>query len=281
MIEVRNPLWYFCTTMPVRRPRTLLLLLLICIVPGLAPAQLAPEAARFLDHLSQETSAELSRDGMVRRDFDNHRDLRYLPDHPLARRIEQSVQGTRPNIITEAIMYLDNGVTDEEFLGLYNAFRRVSELSYLMYFNPEKGKPNELFYESYRVPDPETNRPLPDPVASEIPESDSFYVGQEIPPFGYIVSEYAFLAQDNAFLFSGRNLDRFYYRDVPVLGPENMFTHVLVVRWDESVVAYGVGGARVFTLFGILSGRIETPFSARTTAMFDWFNENYLKPLRR
>lgn len=260
--------------------RNLVIALVVSALPGLAFAQLAPEAAEFLDHLSGETISDLAREGMVRRDFDNHRDLQYLPEHPLASRIELSVGSVRPNVVTEAIMYLDHGVTDEDFVGLYNAFRRVSDLSYLMYFNPEKGKPNELFYESYRVPGPDTDQRLPDPVVSTIPERDAFYVGQEIPPFGYIVSEYEFRSQENAFLFSARNLDRFYYRGVPVLGPENMITHVLLIRAEEYVIAYGVGGARVFTLLGILSGRIETPFEARTTALFDWFNDNHLQPLR-
>lgn len=260
--------------------RTLLIALFVSALPGLAFAQLAPEAAGFLDYLSGETISDLSREGMVRRDFDNHRDLQYIPDHPLARQIERSVRSVRPNVITEAIMYLDNGITDEGFLELYNAFRRVSELSGMEYYNPDKDRWHVLFDASYHVDGPEGTAPEPDPVVSTIPAEDAIYVGQDIPPFGYVVSEYSFEREGDAFLFSGTNLDRFYYEGVPVLGTENMLTQVLVVREEDYLVAYGVGGARVFTLFGLLSGRIETPFAARTTAMFNWFNENYLVPLR-
>jgi hypothetical protein len=223
---------------------------------------------------------ELTASGKVSRNFDSHRDLRYVPDHPLSKQIEDSVGSVRPKVLSEALMYLDRGVSDAEFRELYNAFRSVSDLSYMEYYNPDKEVWNELFYESYRIPDPETNRPLPDPIVSTIPREDSFYVGQEIPPFGYIVSEYSFEAEGEAFLFSSTNLDRFYYRDVPVLAPENMITHVRVIRGSDYVLAYGVGGARVFTLFGILGDRIETPFAARTSALFDWFYTEQLETLR-
>lgn len=250
-------------------------------LPLTLSAQLAPEAGGFLGDLDGEAREELGRTGRLSRNFDNHRDLRYLPDHRMTRRLERSVRQVRPNVISEAVMYLDRGVSDEEFLSLYNAFRAVSELSYMEYYNPEKEVWNELFYDSYRIPDPGTNRPLPDPIATSIEGEDSFHVGQEIPPFGYIASEYSFESAGDAFLFSSTNVDRFHYRDVPVLGPERMITHVLVIRGDDYVLAYGVGGARVFTLFGILGGQIETPFQARTSALFDWFYQEHLEPLDR
>lgn len=262
-------------------PRALTALIFFTLLSFTLSAELSPEAGRILHGLSREARGELDRTGRLSRNFDNHRDLHYLPDHPLTRALERSVGDVRPNVISEAVMYLDRGVSDEEFLRLYNAFRAVSELSYMEYYNPEKEVWNELFYDSYRIPDPSTNRPLPDPLAGRIAREDSFYVGQEIPPFGYIASEYSFESEGEAFLFSSTNLDRFYYRDVPVLGPEKMITHVLVIRGEEYVLAYGVGGARVFTLFGILGDQIETPFQARTSALFDWFYQQQLEPLSR
>ncbi len=262
--------------------RTLGLVFLLVIGSFAAPvqAQISTAAQAALDELSRDTLQELTASGKVSRNFDNHRDLRYVPDHPLSEQIEDSVGSVRPKVLSEALMYLDRGVSDAEFRELYNAFRSVSELSYMEYYNPEKEGWNELFYESYHIPDPQTNRALPDPIVTSIPREDSFYVGQEIPPFGYIVSEYSFESEGEAFLFSSTNLDRFYYRDVPVLAPENMITHVLVIRGSDYVLAYGVGGARVFTLFGILGDRIETPFAARTSALFDWFYTEQLEPLR-
>lgn len=260
--------------------KAVLLFLLFGLFPLTVQPQLPRAARSVLDTLSRDTLQELTASGKVSRNFDNHRDLRYVPDHPLSEQIEDSVGSVRPKVLSEALMYLDRGVSDAEFRELYNAFRSVSELSYMEYYNPEKEVWNELFYESYHIPDPQTDRALPDPIVTSIPREDSFYVGQEIPPFGYIVSEYSFEAEGEAFLFSSTNLDRFYYRDVPVLAPENMITHVLVIRGSDYVLAYGVGGARVFTLFGILGDRIETPFAARTSALFDWFYTEQLEPLR-
>lgn len=257
-----------------------LLLAIFGLFPRSVEAELPRAAQSALEEISRDALRELTASGKVSRNFENHRDLRYLPDHPLSEEIEDSVRSVRPKVLSEALMYVDRGVSDEEFRELYNAFRSVSELSYMEYYNPEKEVWNELFYESYHIPDPETNRAIPDPSVSSIPREDSFYVGQEIPPFGYIVSEYSFESEGEAFLFSSTNLDRFYYRDVPVLAPENMITHVLVLRGSDYVLAYGVGGARVFTLFGILGNRIETPFAARTSALFDWFYEKQLAPLR-
>jgi hypothetical protein len=218
--------------------------------------------------------------GAVKRDLDSWRDADLIPRHPLAERIEDRLSSARPNVLTETLVLVRRGVTDEEYLTLYNSLRRVSELAEIEYYNPEKDKWHPLFNASYRVSSKDSDSPLPDPVVRRIPRKEDILVRQELPPFGETVSRYSYTARDGAVHFSGRNLSRITYRGFPVVGEDDMVTQFLLIREDDYLLVYGVGGARVFNFLGLLSGVIDNSFTSRTTGLFDWYSEQYLAPLR-
>jgi len=216
----------------------------------------------------------------VKRDIDSWRDVELLPAHPLSKDIREIIEDARPNVLSETIILVPRGITDSEYLELYNSLRRVSELGDIEYYNPEKEKWHPLFDFSYRVRNEESDTPLPDPVVARIPRSDEILVRQGIPPFGEAVSRYRYEGGDNAFLFSGVNITRITYKGFPVVAPEEMISSFLLIRGSDYVLLYGVGGARVFNFLGLLSGVIENSFESRTTGLFDWYSQTYLDPLR-
>lgn len=256
--------------------RACAVLLLLISTPA-AWSQSLDALLRPLDRSERE--ALLSANSL-KRDIDSTRDVELLPAHPLSENIRETLGDARPNVLSETIIVVPRGITDSEYLELYNSLRRVSELSDIEYYNPEKEKWHALFDFSYRVEDEESEAPLPDPVVADIPRSDEILVRQGLPPFGDTVSRYSYEARGNAFLFSSVNVTRITYKGFPVVAPEDMISSFLLIRGSDYVLLYGVGGARVFNFLGLLSGVIDNSFESRTTGLFDWYSQTYLDPLR-
>ena len=233
-----------------------------------------------ISDLDRDVRRELLNTGEVKRDLDSWRDVGLVPDHPLSEAIESRISSVRPNVLSETLLLVRRGVTDEEYLELYNSLRRVSELAEVEYYNPEKDKWHSLFGSSYHISEQNSEERLSDPVVGRIPDEDDFLVRQDFAPFGETVSRYMFTADDHAVHFSGENLERVTYRGFPVVGTDDMVTQFLIIREDDYLLVYGVGGANVFNPFGLLSGVIENSFTSRTTGLFEWYTEEYLDPLR-
>ncbi len=230
--------------------------------------------------MDRDARGTLLSDNLVRRDLDSWRDVSLIPDHPFRRQIRDDVKDARLNVLSEQLILVDRPISDEEFLALYNSLRHVRDLDDIEYYNPEADVWYPLFDGSYRVADEESTTPVSDPIASHIPGEDSFLVRQGLPPFGENVSRYEYRHRAGAILFSSHNLTRIKYKGFPVVGPEKMVTHFLMIREPDYLLVYAVGGAQVFNFLGLLSGVIDNSFTSRTTGLFEWYSENYLDPLR-
>lgn len=212
---------------------------------------------------------------------DDHREVAFIPDHPLAEEIRRTLSSQRPNVISERLVVVPRGVSAEEHLELFNSLRRVSSLSGLEYYNPRKGRWHALFNDSWAVDGPDARRRIPDPVVTAIPRDETIFALQDTPPFGELLNEFRYRSDARgAFLFSSINRDSLVYRGMRVARPGQTFSYILVIPGDDYVVTYGIGGVRAFTLFGLLDDRIEGAFGGRTEGLFDWYSREYLEPLR-
>ena len=194
--------------------RIRIIALLFCAISIVADSGFADTPFSRLTQVEDKYLRELERSGTVKRDLGSWREAELIPQHRFADDIRNSLSDARPNVLSETLILIRRGVSDEEFLTLYNSLRRVSDLADIDYYNPEKDKWHPLFSSSYRVPDKETDTKLPDPLVSEIPESDRFIVRQGLPPFGDTVSRYVYTHGHNAFHFQGHNLTRITYKEI-------------------------------------------------------------------
>ncbi|MEX2444908.1 MAG: DUF6675 family protein [Alkalispirochaeta sp.] len=246
------------------------------LVPSVASAQSLDD---LLSGLSPTDRDELLSTGSLEQYIENHRGIAYVPDHPLAETVADQVNSVRPNVISEQIVLVREEIARDELLTLFNSLRRVSDLSYLEYYNSRKDETNELFYDSYAVDGPAERTRIPDPTVSVIPSEDRVWVLQGLPPFGTILSRYTYRSQGDAFLFAGTNEDTLTYRNVPVVRSGNMVTNIVVIAGDEFVLMYGIGAVKAFKMFGLLDDRIEAAFSGRTEGLFNWYRDTYLNSL--
>lgn len=252
----------------------------IIILLGIAPAAITAQSLdELLDGLSRSDRRELLNTGSLEQYIEDHRQVAYVPNHPLTRVVEDQANSLRPNVISEQLVLLREGVGTDELLMLYNSLRRISDLSYLEYYNARKDDTNELFYDSYAVDGPKERSPIPDPTVSTIPAEDEVWVVQGLPPFGEILSRYTYRSRGSSFLFVGTNEDTLTYRNVPVVRTGNMITNIVVISGDDFVLMYGLGAVKAFKMFGLLDDRIEAAFSGRTEGLFNWYRDTYLNTL--
>ncbi|MFO8044128.1 MAG: DUF6675 family protein [Alkalispirochaeta sp.] len=258
----------------------LVLVWTIIIILGIVPAAVSAQSLDdLLQGLSRSDRRELLNTGSLEQYIENHRQIAYVPDHPLTQVVEDQVNSVRPNVISEQLVLIREDIGGDELLTLYNSLRRISDLSYLEYYNSRKDSTNELFHDSYAVEGPGEQRRIPDPTVSRIPSEDHVWVVQGLPPFGTILSRYNYRSQGSSFLFAGTNEDTLTYRNVPVVRSGNMITNIVVISGDDFVLMYGIGAVKAFKMFGLLDDRIEAAFSGRTEGLFNWYRDTYLNSL--
>ena len=263
------------------------IVLIVCTVGVVLPDVARPLSSvvfaqtleSLLTTLPDDLRSELLETGSVSRYFEDHDNVALLPDHSLNRVVTDTLSRERPNVISEQILLLRTHIGARERLDLYNSLRRVSTLSHIQYHNERKDTWHELFEQSYAVDGPRERHQIEDPVVARIPDDDSVWALQVLPPFGTVLSEYRYRADGEAFLFSGTNEDPLFYRNVRVVRPGNMTTFILVVPGDDFLLVYGLGGVRAFMMFGLLDDRIEAAFSGRTEGLFRWYDDNHLSRL--
>jgi hypothetical protein len=232
-----------------------------------------------LASLSPRDRRELLDSGSIEQYIENHRQIAYVPDHPLAERISDSVGSVRPNVISEQIVLVRKRVDRDELLSLFNSLRRISQLANLRYENERKDTTHDLFRESFAVDNADSRQRIDDPVVSQMPSRDEVQVLQGLPPFGIVLSSYSYISEGSAFLFLGTNEDSLNYRGVPVVQAGNMITTILVIAGEDYLLMYGIGAVRAFKMFGLLDDRIEAAFSGRTEGLFNWYRDTYLEGL--
>jgi hypothetical protein len=254
------------------------LLFLSLVLPGVPRAD-AQSLDDVLANLSPRHRRELLDSGSIEQYIENHRQIAYVPDHPLAERISDSVGRVRPNVISEQIVLVPTRVTPDELLTLFNSLRRISDLSYLQYRNERKDTTSDLFHDSFAVDNADSRQRIDDPVVSQMPSRDEIQVLQGLPPFGSVLSSYSYISEGSSFLFFGTNEDTLNYRGVPVVQAGNMITTILVIAGEDYLLMYGIGAVRAFKMFGLLDDRIEAAFSGRTEGLFNWYRDTYLEGL--
>lgn len=261
------------------RVRILSVVVPLCFVAA-APS-FGYDLESLLSPIPADLRGELLRSGAVERFLDDAGEVALLPDHPLAREVRRALEDTDPNVLSEQLVVVRTAVDDRAVLGLYNSLRRVSDLSYLQYYNDRTERTHDLFRESRAIDGPSSRRGIADPVVTTLPRDDRVWVLQGLPPFGEVVSEYRYRSEGRAFLFTGTNEDPLPYRGMRVVRPGNMITAILVIPGEDYVLMYGLGGVKAFMMFGLLDDRIEAAFSGRTDGIFTWYYETYLAPLDR
>ena len=247
----------------------------------LSVVALVPSAASdpSLFDLVPEYAAELLEQTTVLRGPVGFQQVALIPNHREADAIQTLIDEVRPSIAFERLVFVAGPLQDDALVLIYNALRDVSDLAGLRYYNAGRQRESTLFHSSFPVHQDDITQPISVSRIDALPHRSVLWVMQDTPPFGEIVSTYRYRAENSTVLMSVTNQDPLVFRGVRVVRQNNMMTLILVIRVQEGMLMYGLGGARAFLAFGLLKHRIEPAFAGRAQAMFDWFATQHLSRL--
>lgn len=254
----------------------------VLLVPGLpVPAEsdmgdlvLSGAASQYL---SKETLRELREKGKVFARPEDAEDLSLVPPD-FRSSFEADMEEINPNVISEALLWVPSDHPHKDLVYLFNQFLQVDRLDEIQYVNLDSGNPHPIFHESYRVPQVDSRKRLPNIQRDSIPRELSFYVYQVLPPVGPMTSEYAFRNRGNVLEMTARNVTPLKKSFLSVISKGNFYTRVLLYPTEQGFLLYGVGAVKVFNPFNILGGKLE-PFYYRIYGLFEWYQEEIVRPM--
>jgi len=195
--------------------------------------------------------------------------------------IKQSVKNLEsqlsPTIIVENL-YLYNkpqatigkNWTKKEQLALFNEIRSISTLTGIEYYSASRKKMRTFYEDSHVIDNPESKKPLPDPLVSLLPKKASLFARQKDLTFGDNVYRYDYITTENTILFIQTNMTTLSYGFIPLVHKENLKSLIAIMDIDEGLLLYAATFAKASTIPGI-EGKIRDSFSNRTEAIYKWF----------
>ncbi|MDR0602010.1 MAG: hypothetical protein LBG42_06465 [Treponema sp.] len=208
-----------------------------------------------------------------------------LPGHAAVRTLIGEIErNLSPGIIVETLslykkpgrtrINVDGAVsgswTEEERRNLYNEALAISSLAGIQYYSATR-KTMRTFYETSAViTNPETKRPLPDPVYTVPPEELVLYARQKDLTFGDNIYRYEYRTGADFLIFTQENLTAMNVGIITAVGKNRLRSLVAVLDAEDSLLVYAASMARASAFPG-LGERIGNSFTNRTKAILQWF----------
>jgi hypothetical protein len=226
----------------------------------------------YFPKLSSSDYRTLMTEGELSSFFNREVELRLAPRLPVVDDVTQSLKDLEPRIGVEVLFYIPTERTPSEAFtrDLYNALRSVSTMEGIEYYSASRNRMRIFYIESYAVAGPEDRTAVPDPLVHTVPTRDTVHVFQRDSSFGRNTYSVEYYADRHSITMTARNLTTMFYSIVPMVGPENFETHIIVIPSDEGVFFYGVSGVSVITTLGF-ENKARASFYNRIKAMHRWF----------
>ena len=211
--------------------------------------------------------------------------LKLLPNSPELRQfISDITSALDPNLAVETLYlykkppaaedtdffaYSDSW-SEEQRIGLFNKTLAVSTLAGIEYYSASRKK-MRVFYEISTVIDrPETKKPLPDPVYTQLPASLTFYARQKDLTFGDNIYRYEYKTSRDALFFSQENITALNAGIIPAIGKSKLRSVMAIIDCGDSLLIYAVSLAKAVSIPG-MGDRIGDSFGNRAEAILKWF----------
>lgn len=231
------------------------------------------------DLVSRQYSSELYQDGKATRIQLKDPRLLLVPAADLTENTVRSVfNELEPSILVETIYLYEKpsenkgrNWTQHEYVTLYNALRALSTLSGIEYFSASRNKMRTFYEISSVIENPETEKPINDPVVSFPAASSTLYARQKDLTFGDNIYVYDFYTSNSEIIFIQENLTTMSYGFIPILRKNRLRTVVSIIDTENYLLVYAASMARATMIPGI-EGKVRDSFSNRSDAVYGWFS---------
>ena len=153
--------------------------------------------------------------------------------------------------------------------------RSLSHLEGLEYYSSSRKKMRTLYEKSYVVASDTNKKRIPDPVEGSA-DNLSIYALQKDLTFGEYIYNYYYRQGSDTVGFFSRNVEAMSYSFFKVLDPDNLRISLIVHDLGDYLLIYSLTRADFIALPGI-EGKLNTSFSTRAEAMYNWFIKEYEK----
>jgi hypothetical protein len=204
---------------------------------------------------------------------------RLLPeDGQLRRLINDTINTLEPTLFVESLYRQEKPAGAEpgrwsqaERANLYNACLSISSLAGIEYFSARRNR-MRIFYEtSTIIDDPETKRPLEDPLYETPPAELQLYARQKDLTFGDNMYRYIYYANPESLVFVQENLSNLTVGPITVVGKNRLRSVVAVLDARDSLLVYVASMAKTASFPG-MNERAGQSFSNRAAAILAWFS---------
>ena len=255
----------------------------VAILIGFFPSFLAaeeepntlPPLSELIGHLSQAQRETLKGDGKILVALKDQDPPALMPEEGDGQL--RNLRSRQDNLYgIEALLFLPiRHYSDHEnlMLDLYNILRRVRSLEGADYYSISKKRRRTLFRQFYAIPSPKSRRVLEDPIYTEIPREEEFFVFQEDTTFGEAVHRMRYAAADRSITISMENIDPLRIFIFTVAKPGGLILLTKIFPSKEGILFYGLCQSEGGGIPG-LEERVAQSLGNRVTAIFEWFARN-------
>jgi len=222
--------------------------------------------------LTQAQAESLLTTGSLTRFFQPHERAALVPNCALAPRIEADMSSVDYSIGVEVLFVTKPGedANSDPLLGWFNILRSISTLKGVQYYSVLDGKMRVLFSDSYAVDNPTDKKRIPDPLVVSLPPESSITIMQNDTRFGTNYYGVRYLTAPDAISMTMTNITTLSLLFIPVISPQDMQLHLVVLPYKGSRLFYGSVVVRVGTMLG-LQGIVRDSFHNRIDALYGWF----------
>lgn len=255
--------------------RLLISTLLLIVVTAAGFGDTFAPSSHHLPPLSATDQSWLASGERISRFYTEPADISLLPHTVHAADVRAALTRLEPSIGVEALYLLSlphDVVQHPDFiLRVYNVLRSISTMEGIEYYSASRDQMRVFYVESFVVADPESRRPIGDPLVTTVPAVDRVYAYQEDSSFGRNTYELVYRHRDNQLDLSMVNRTRMSYGILPLVRPGNLEIHLAVIPTRDGLLFYGNCGVRVISLFG-MQDRVQASFQNRIDAIYRWFH---------
>jgi hypothetical protein len=155
---------------------------------------------------------------------------------------------------------------------LYNAMHAVSTLKGVTYWSVTRRKEMVLFLDSSVISTPSAREKVPDPLFTEIPDTQDLFTFQEDSSFGKNTYAEHFAARGDHLLVKSENLSTISLLFIPIIQPHGLVSQVVLVPAGTDVLFYGLAYIRTGFPLGDAASRVQS-LENRLTALAGWLKK--------
>lgn len=251
---------------------------LFCCSLGLLPANDIQERLEKL--ISAENTEALLRDGCVQRTI--YRDDLAKPE--LTPRLDdcrdaiEFWEGDVPAFLSETLYYYPkkatlegSGKNDTELVS--KIIRSLSRLEGIEYYSTSRKKMRTLYEKSFVVDNEKSRNRIDDPTSGPADGLSLFAVQKDLT-FGEYLYRYTYRQTEHTTGFHSQNEESLSYTFVRLIKPRKLRVSLIIHDMGDAFLVYNLTRIDFLAIPGI-EGKIQSSFSTRARAMYDWFIREY------